>query len=332
MPAEAPVLSVVVAIVSDTTDAANAWRLADCLDALMHQKEAPLFEIIVPHHAWVTGIDALQARFPQVVFLRIDDLRHVPGQGGSREHHDELRARGLAVARGQLLGLLEDHGRPDPYWCRRVVDAHRAEYAGVGGAIENGVDRALNWAVYFCDFGKYQNPIPSGESTFASDANVVYKRSALEGIRPVWRDAFHETAVNSALLGSGQKLGLSPEVVVYQHRIGLDLRQAVKERFVWGRSYAATRVRGATLGTRLVYAALAPMLPGVLVARMISTAFRKGRATRAFVKASPLIALLTLAWSVGELCGYAAGQRGTSSRPVDNVGTDRVFGHAAAEF
>ena len=43
-------------------------------------------------------------------FLAVNDLRTYAGGGGSREHHDELRARGLAVARGAVVALIEDHG------------------------------------------------------------------------------------------------------------------------------------------------------------------------------------------------------------------------------
>jgi hypothetical protein len=122
---------------------------------------------------------------------------------GGREHHDVLRARGLAAAHGDLVGLLEVHARPDPQWCASVAAAHRQPYAAVGGAIENGVDRPLNWAVYYCDFGRYQNPVPAGETLFASDANVTYKRAALEGVRPSWQESFREVVVNRALTSLG---------------------------------------------------------------------------------------------------------------------------------
>jgi hypothetical protein len=304
-----PLLSVVVAIVSDTTDGqASAAFLMDCLDALSRQVDPPPMEIIVPHHPYVQDIQAARARFPGVVFLEVDDLKHYSGQGGTREHHDELRARGLAGAHGQLVGLLEDHARPDEHWCRRVVDAHQQAFAGVGGAIENGVDKPLNWAVYFCDFGKYQNPLAPGETLFASDANIVYKRSALESIRDTWLESFHETIVNGTLRAAGQKLALSPEVIVYQQRGGLTFGQAVQERFVWGRSYAVSRVRSAGAGQRLVYAALAPVLPGVLLGRMTLMAVKKRRTLRAFARAFPLTALLTTSWSCGELAGYLSRQ------------------------
>jgi hypothetical protein len=289
------------------------------LAALAQQADAPPYEVIVPYHARVQGIEELQSRFPDVIFCRVDELKTFTGAAGSREHHDELRAHGLASARGDIIGLLEDHARPDAQWCARVTDAHRDPYAAVGGAIENAIDRPLNWAVYFCDFGRYQNPVPEGESTIASDANVSYKRSALEAIRPVWQESFHETAVNWALTSRGEKLALSPAIVVYQHREGLRLGGAIKERYIWGRSYAASRVKILGGIGRLIRIFLAALLPGVLLLRMSRNVLKKGRCRLSFAKAFPLTVLLTICWSVGEFMGYVTARAQGGSRQLESA-------------
>lgn len=295
----------VVAIVSDTTTAgATAEHLEACLAALEAQVNAPPFEIIVPHRVDVVGLERVRERFPTVRFLPVPDVRVATDRAGSREHHDALRARGLAVARGRLIALLEDVGRPDRNWCAAFHDRHREDWAGVGGAIENGVDRPLNWAVSYCDFGRYQNPVPDGPSSIASDANVCYKREALESSRPVWRDSFHETTVNGALLAAGRRLTLASEAVVRQHRVDLTFGAALRERFVWGRSYAATRAEMLSPGRRLVYTGLTPLLPVVLTLRMWGNLRRKGRGAGPFLRALPLIVVLTAAWSAGEAAGY----------------------------
>jgi hypothetical protein len=305
--AQTPVLSVVVAIVSDTTESrSDVSHLTGCLEALAQQIDPPVMEIIVPYHSGVEGIEELKLRDTDVVLVPVDDLKTFTDQGGSREHHDELRAHGLAAARGEIIALLEDVGRPDPSWCARVVEAHQQGYAAVGGAIENGIDHPLNWAVYFCDFGKYQNPVTAGESLFVSDANVSYKGSALESVRPIWQRSFHEPEVNWALTSRGEKLALAPEVIVYQHRSNLRLGSALKERYIWGRSYAATR--SSLVGAkRLLYAVLTPVLPAILLFRITRNVTKKGRTTGAFIKALPLTALLTVIWSWGELIGYLTG-------------------------
>lgn len=298
-------LSVVVALVSDTTaHSYDLTHLAGCLRALSGQKGLPHLEVIVPYPAHVDGIEALQRLHPEVRFVAIDNLTSYTGRGGSREHHDELRARGLAVAQGKIIALLEDHARPDPDWSRAMIDAHRAPYAAIGGAIENGIARTLNWAVYYCDFGKYQNPLPSGEARFASDANSSYKRAALMSVQTVWRDFFHETIVNGTLLSRGERLALCPDAIVYQHRENLNLISALQERFIWGCSYAHSRSVGLPLSKRLFYATLSPLLPGLLFVRMVQNAVKKRRYLGSFLKATPVIILLLVFWSLGELSGY----------------------------
>jgi hypothetical protein len=311
---QTPELSVVVAIVSDTTEShSKVVHLAGCLDALKRQVAPPAMEIIVPYHPRVRGIDGLRHRFPAVNFILINDLKTYTGQGGSREHHDELRARGLAAARGKIIGLIEDHARPDPHWCAQVAKAHQQDYVVIGGAIENGIDRPLNWAVFYCDFFRYQNPVPEAESLFVSDANATYKRSALESIRPVWQEVFHETAVNQALTSRGEKLALSPHPIVYQYRSSLKLGSALRERFIWGRSYAATRSKLLGTGKRTIYAALSPALPPMLLLRMALTVMKKGRHIGTFLKTLPLTAMLTASWSLGEFTGYLANRSDRSS-------------------
>jgi hypothetical protein len=271
--AQTPVLSVVVAIVSDTTESrSDVSHLTGCLEALAQQIDPPVMEIIVPYHSGVEGIEELKLRDTDVVLVPVDDLKTFTGQGGSREHHDELRAHGLAAARGEIIALLEDVGRPNPSWCARVVEAHQQ----------------------------------AGESLFVSDANVSYKGSALESVRPIWQRSFHEPEVNWALTSRGEKLALAPEVIVYQHRSNLRLGSALKERYIWGRSYAATR--SSLVGAkRLLYAVLTPVLPAILLFRITRNVTKKGRTTGAFIKALPLTALLTVIWSWGELIGYLTG-------------------------
>lgn len=312
-----PTVSVVVAIVSDTTGKADTRHLKPCLAALMRQI-GPELEIIVPYHAGVGGMEEMRADFPEVEFVNVTHLRTYTGRLNSREHHDEIRARGMALARGEIVALIEDHGVPTPEWSSRIVEAHRQSFAGVGGAIENAVDRPLNWAVFLCDFGRYQNPLRDGESTRASDANVSYKREALEAIRPVWIEEFHESSVNAALMARGEKLALASGVVVHQHRHGLRLGSALRERFVWGRSFGALRGRQAGTVRRTILAIFSPALPLLMTYRMGMMATRKGYAG-VFVRALPLISVLTAAWACGELAGYLTGRAHSATEAAETM-------------
>jgi hypothetical protein len=308
-----PALSVVVAIVSDTVGHPEVRHLDGCLEALTRQ--LPL-EIIVPYHPSVDGIARMRRKYPDVRFIEAARLATYTGQGGSREHHDELRARGLAEAKGRIVALVEDCGIIAPDWSAQVLEAHRQPYAAIGGAIENGIGRPLNWAVYFCDFLRYQNPLAEGESPIASDANVTYKREALEAVRPVWNEIFHEWSVNQALRALREKVVLAPRIVLYQHRLGLGWRTAVKERYVWGRSYAATRAGLAGAAKRAFWAAFSPALPLLMLGRMTLMAIRKRRTIPAYFKAFPITTLLVVSWCCGELVGYLTGRANAQGTPA----------------
>jgi hypothetical protein len=317
---DCPALSVVVAVVSDTTRRPDTRHLEPCLAALIRQKGAPAMEIIVPHLPGMDGIAALGEEYPNVRFAAADGLRTYTGRSGSREHHDELRARGLALTRGSIVALIEDHGIPAPDWSASIHAnlfgaSLSPRFAAVGGAIENGVDRPLNWAVYFCDFVRYQNPVQAGDSAFASDANIAYRRAALESIRPVWQDSFYEPAVNEALRSRGEIVALAPDVILYQHRQGLRFGSALKERFVWGRSYAAARGELAPR-RRLIWAVFSPVLPALLLARMTAMAFAKRRRLAPFLKVLPLTGMLLVSWALGELAGYVTGRPNARGSPT----------------
>ncbi len=312
-PPENPTLSVIVAIVSDTTGRAGVDHLVGCLESFSGQINDPPVELIVPHHGEVDGIEDVKVRFPHVNFVPVPELKVPSERGGSREHHDVLRAKGLLAARAEIVALAEDHSRPDEKWCANIVSAHRENYTAIGGAIENGIDKPLNWAVYFCDFGRYQNPLPSGESPFASDANVSYKRSALNAVQEVWEQNFREVVVNGALVARGEKVALRPDIIIYQHRDKLRLGAALRERFIWGRSYAATRNVLLSFPKRLMYAALSPLLPAVLLGRIGATAWKRGRHFWKFLRVIHLIAILQISWSLGEGIGYLTGIRPAST-------------------
>jgi len=301
-----PMLTVVVTVVSDTSEQADTLHLEGCLEALRQQIDPPPMEVLVTCDARLRGIKELERKFPDFGFIAMERLR-TARSGPSREHHDELRSIGMRKARAPLIALIEDVGHPHPNWAAALVKEHAQSYSAIGGAMENGIDRALNWAVYFGDFGRYQNPVQRGPSAYVSDANVCYKREALERVADAWADTYSESRVHAALADRGEVIALSPDVIVYQHRLNLHLGPALVERYVWGRSYAAVRVTGVSPSRRAVFAVLCPLLPFVLLLRQAQNVLRTKRNRAAFVRALPLTAMLDVAWSYGEFVGYVTG-------------------------
>lgn len=282
-----------------------------CLDALAAQRGAPPLEVLVPYDDSVPGMREFIDRFPAFQFLDLGHLQTAEppsGPAGQHELFDRRRAAGLSNATGDLVAILEDRGVPRCNWAAEAQRLHeQMPDAVIGGAIENGRDRLLNWAVYFCDFGRYQRPFRAGPRPYVSDVNVTYKRIALDRTRTLWQNRYHEPIVHGALLRSGDVLILSPDLVVDQFRSRLRLSALLRERLAWGRLFASLRVREGGLRARLVLIAISPLLPALLFVRLARMQFDKGVSLSRFMTATPVVALLLVAWSVGELLGYVTG-------------------------
>lgn len=299
-------LSVVVTIVD------GAAAVEECLEALTTQHDAPSMEIIVPHDDSVEGMDAVVDRFPSVRFLsigRIDTERPLRSPSGQHELYDRRRAAGLAVADGEVVCIVEDRGVPEAGWAAKIDRAQRdMPHAVIGGAVDCDVTAALNLALFFCDYGRYQRPFDAGPREYVTDVNISYRRDALDSTRELWRDRYHETTVHWELARRGETLWLSPDFVVWQRRRGLRLRSILRERFEWGRLFAYTRAREAGGAKRLAYAVLSPLLPLILFARHTRLQMGKRSKFGGFVRVSPLVALFLVVWSLGETVGYVTGR------------------------
>jgi hypothetical protein len=218
------------------------------------------------------------------------------------------RAAGVARARGAVIALTEDHCLPGRGWCSALLAAHRADHVAVGGPVEKiAPDTALNWAIYLADYLRYAPPVPAGVVDHLTDCNVSYKREALEARRALWAEEFHENVVHDALRVAGGTLWLEPEAVVGQRR-SFRGGEAIRDRYDFGRLFASTRVAGAPISRRAVWMLTAIPLPALLIARVAGHVLRKRRHYGEFLRALPWLALVSAAWAVGEVAGYATGR------------------------
>jgi hypothetical protein len=287
--------------------------LIRCLDGLRNQAGTHDLEVVIPHDDALSDTVALGAHFAGLTFLRCSG-RHTPA---------ELRAKGVAATRGEIVALLEDHCTPDPDWCSRILAWHEKQHAGVGGAVEKGFphgkrsDSALNWAVYLTDYSRYMNPRAAGPALSVTDTNSSYKRSELDAIRDAWATEFHENVVNERLRARGRSLWFAPDIIVREQRT-LTLGAALRDRFTFGRLFASTRVADAPRYRRLFLAAASTVMPPVLLMRIAQNLIRRGRHRRQFLRCLPQLVLVTSAWMGGEMTGYLTARPGKilSARPV----------------
>jgi hypothetical protein len=302
-------LSVIVTVASDSIiQKYDQSYLRRCLDSLHAQDNAPSLEIIVPFPSNTMEFNKLGDSYHDIRFLPVSGPRANSGPGPNHEHFDILRANGLARAQGKLISLVEDQEIVDNHWAAKITAAHSQGYAVIGGAVENGVNHPINWAVYFCDFLQYQNPIQAGETSSASDVNISYKREVLEAVRSTWEDGFHEPSVHREIIKRGWKIGFEPEAIAYQMRSSLDFGRVLKERYIWGRHYAAQRQRDFPKWKALLYSGFSPFLPFLLLIRKTQTIINKRRNIGVYFRVLPLTIVLIIFWSAGEMVGYFTGK------------------------
>jgi len=281
-----PFQSVTVAVVC----ICSAEHLAKCLRALGEQADAPPFDVVV---ASDPRID-LPDRWPGV--------RVVSNEG--QRTPLELASRAVAESTGDVVLLTEDHCIPDPGWVRGLLDAQRDGRGAVGGRVElAGAASATDWAFYFVDFFRYAAPVREGAAVSLTVCNVSYRRDHLEQIADLWREQFHETAVNDALQRQLGPLWMAPGASVRMSR-HVTLREAVRERYAFGRLFGCTRLQFSSPWRRAYYTALAPTLPLLLTARMARKAMRSRQLAAGFIRSALPLLLMVTAWSLGEWLGY----------------------------
>jgi hypothetical protein len=303
-------LSVVLTVV----DGGEALRR--CLQALLSQEHAPAMEILIPYDSTVAAVpsivDEVRQKGHEIRALdlgRLETTRPPRSHAGQHELIDRRRTAGLTASRGGIVAILEDRGVPRPDWAATAIRLHsEVPHEVIGGAIENGRAGTLNWAVYFCDFGRYQRPFTAGPRRYISDVNVVYKRRALERTREIWKTRYHEPLVHWALERNGVSLFLSPDLVVDQIRDDLSLVSLLDERLAWGRLFGSLRARDSSVSKRLVLVVSSPLLPLVLFLRIVKEQLAKCTALGRLVWAIPAMVLLLTAWAIGEAAGTLTGR------------------------
>lgn len=274
-------------------------QLERSLSALQGQQDAGTVEIVVAADSRLGSLDGLRHDFPSIRFL-------------SEPGHDtpiELTSMALKRARGALIVLTEDSCVASHDWLSELTSSPHEPRAATGGVVEAapGIPAHM-WAFCYVDFFRYMRPALEGPSPTLSVCNVAYSKAHLDAVRHLWERGFHETEVNSALQDRFGPLWLRPTAEVRVRR-DVTFRDAVYERYRFGRLFGATRIANSPLSRRLYFAALAPALPLLLMTRMTAKAVKDRVLLRHYVQALPSIVTMVAAWSWGEWLGYVTGTR-----------------------
>ena len=272
-------------------------QIARCLHALEGQSATgpmPDFEVVVAHNRPSEEVDRLRQTFPAVRFVAREGW-FTPIQ---------LMALAADSARGEIFMMTEDHCVPTPQWLSRLDAALVSGRSAAGGPIDTS-DAATPsaWAFYFLDFFRYTTPVAEGITPALSVCNVAYRRADLEAIRDCWATGFHETEVHERLRSRHGPLWMEPTARVTMLR-NVRFGGAMAECYGQGRLFASKRAELASPARRLIYLALAPLLPPLLLLRRAQKGLSDRAISRRFWPALPALTAMVLGWSFGEAIGY----------------------------
>jgi len=288
-----PKISVVIASV-------NGPNYIDaCLGSLQGQTLADRVEVIVADCCGDSVSHLIRQKYPHVRLLSFSERKSIP----------ELRAVGMKSAQGDIIAITEDHCLAEPHWCERMLAAHRAHDGAVGGAVENdpSIRRVIDWAVFFCEYSQFMNPVPTGEVTDIPGNNTSYRREFLAHFADLLdHGGSWEGFLNARLRQKGVKLYSDPSIVVF-HKKSFGFGYFLSQRYHYARSYAGMRLEGAPAWKKLLYAAFCPLLPPLLIGRIGWRVLSKKRHLSRFIQAQPFLWIFSLSWGWGEFVGYLSG-------------------------
>jgi GT2 family glycosyltransferase len=160
--------------------------------------------------------------------------------------------------------------------------------------------------VYFCEYSNFTSPLPEGVTHDLPGPNVSYKRAALDQLRDMLQDGYWETFLHQRLESLGYQLYADPSIKVY-HKKHFTFGSFLSERFHYGRWFGGVRNEFVSTPKRIFYLLLSPLLPPLILKRLITRVRSRGRHWNEFVRCLPYIGVFTLAWAAGEFTGYLTG-------------------------
>lgn len=294
---ESPSLSIVIASLDPGP------VIFECLKILDSQRSEEIEILVVDGSADDTAT-TVRTRFPWARVFEEKNARSLP----------RLRGIGIAAARAPVVGILDAWCLVSSEW---VAEANRIHHArpepAAGGSVElaSSERQSLSaWATYLFDYWEFVPPRREGGTRVLAGNNIVYKRGVLPPADELRKAGFWKAFANAQLKSEGHSL-LSSNRLSIQIRRRLPVGSFLRSRYHHGRSYAAMRGASWPWKTRIKWAAIAPGLPLLFMARQIRGLATKPTARNWFVVCSPLLLAFHVSWAAGELHGYLAGP-GTS--------------------
>lgn len=217
-----------------------------------------------------------------------------------------LWSEGIRRASGRAVALTTTQFVPDPNWLSRLKAADLDRWAGIGGAIVNDPNAtSRNWAIFFLRYSAFAPPLAAGETDEIAADNAIYDREAILQYPDLLDEGFWEPSFHRRFRAAGRKLSIDPRMIVV-HRGTVPAESFAHQRYLHGRAYGIERAERAGGLRNLLLLLSSPLVPLVLLARIISRIAKRPAYRGKLLIALPWLVRFTLAWAGGEAGGYAS--------------------------
>jgi glycosyltransferase involved in cell wall biosynthesis len=203
-------------------------RIKEVMDALVQQKLAQSFEIILVNSGNDGTATFVKERYPDVRVIHLPEPA-LPGKA---------RNAGLQVASGDYVTFPGSHIVLPPNSLQHRVDAHEKGYAMVTGAVLNGTRTWAGWASYFLDHWIALPGRPSNQLESAP-AQCSYMMGPLRAIGgfPEDRRVGEDTVVNNRLFALGHKAYFSSNIEITHRSPCVNPFILVRHHYLRGRGF-----------------------------------------------------------------------------------------------
>lgn len=285
-----PGLSVVIASYHSFT------TIQGCLVSLQEQTCQP-DEVILVDSGCDGTAELVGREFPHVRLFAFSERKY-PG---------DARNIGLQHASGDVVAFLDSDCIVPADWAEQILLAHQGPDPLIGGAFENANPTSqIGWAAYFCELSQW---MPGGRARRVHEVptgSLSIKRWAFEKYGPFLERTYcSDTAFNWRARADGQLPVFQPAIRV-RHFNFTRLRRFLPKQVMHGRAFATVRIQEQKMRAQstAVYALGSPLLPLLLLSRILVRVLRNRIYIGQFVQASPIVLLGLAAWSCGEFLGY----------------------------
>jgi len=265
--------------------------LEKCLVAIDKQRDKSVQVVAVA----VPAPDReVQKRFPWVEWMVLDEEALVP----------ILWAQGIRMACNEIVVTTTARFVPEVSWLDNIRKAHsEGGAAGVGGCVDPPLDTdTRTWATYFLRYSNLQLLRSGPVAEIAAD-NASYRRDDLVAWGKHLGDGFWEPDFHRHLARQGGHLIFRKDIRVRLAESSGAARFCV-QRFHHGRQFGKSRAAAGGLRRRAYRIVTAPLIPVVILTKLLLRVLRGGRYGLRFLQALPLLLLFVMSWSAGEMVGY----------------------------